>query len=53
MGRAEFFAEFIVVAGSLVLVSDDEGNGGSGGDIVFDAGKDFDLIGFLALGGDF
>ena len=53
MGGTVFGAEFVVVAGALVFVTDDEGDGGAGGAVVFDAGEDLDLVGFLALGDDF
>ncbi len=53
MRWAEFVAEFVVVAGALILIPDEEGDGGSGGETGLDAREDFDLVGFLALSDDF
>jgi len=50
---AEEVADFFVFGGVLVLVVNDEADGGAGCFAFEDAGEDFDGVGFFALGDDF
>ena len=47
----EDLGQVAVIAGTLVLVGDVEGDGRAGGQALEHAGKDADGIGFLAFGG--
>lgn len=53
VGGSVFGLKLVVIAGSLIVVMDDEGDGGSGGAVLIYAREDLDFIGFLSLGGDF
>lgn len=53
MAGAVFGLHLVVVATPVVLVHDEEGDGGAEGLAIKNAGEDLNVVGFLALGDDF